>query len=210
MCLAVTVSGHLCRAALLNAVFMCCCGNNHTVMDFLFTRIVNIQAFTVLSVYEINKRHWPLQILALNEMLCSVQFAYPEDRRCLSALVVGGEKGEGYSRTDVLGWPWLTPGAHQAPLSLPCSAASDVQPLPRKQGSACRAGAPGANSWHQCQALPAAGKLLGSSLRRLHWGGCFSSLGTAATVGSAVPSQSCLWGWGSVLPSFPLGAGHTS
>lgn len=49
----------------------------------LFTRIVNIQAFTILSVYEINKRHRPLQILALNEMLCSVQFAYPEDRRCL-------------------------------------------------------------------------------------------------------------------------------
>lgn len=30
---------------------------------------------------------------------------------------VGGEKGEGCSWTDVLGWPWLTPGAHQAPVT---------------------------------------------------------------------------------------------
>lgn len=40
-------------AALLNAVLMCCCGNNHTDMDFTGV----IQSFTILSVYEINKRH---------------------------------------------------------------------------------------------------------------------------------------------------------
>lgn len=62
----------------------------------LFTRIVNIQAFTVLSVYEINKRHWPLQILALNKTLCSVQFAYPEDKHCLCQPLWAAWEWEGW------------------------------------------------------------------------------------------------------------------
>lgn len=144
-------------------------------------------------------------------MQCSVCLPWGQTLS-LSALVGWwtGEKGEGCSYTDVQGWPWLTPGAHQAPPSLPSSAAGDVQSLPGKQGLACRAVASEANSWHQCQALPTAGKLLGSSPCRLRWGGCSGALGTLLSLlVLPVLSQSCLWGRASVLPCSPLGAGHT-